>query len=86
MSSNQYNIQRILALADIYFRLTGKSAGAMSGVDMAEFYAYITQCSSPDELHKLIANKINFERAAREEFEEAHPGGWCMLPPAQRII
>ena len=86
MNGNQYNIQRFLALADFYFRITGKSAGAMSGEEMEEFYAYITQCSSPDELHKLIRNKIDLGRDAADIMENVNPGGWCMLPPEQRII
>ena len=86
MYSNQYNIQRFLALADFYFRITGKSAGAMSGVEMEEFYAYTTQCSSPDELYKLIEHKIPGARGGMERTENSHAGAWYMLPPEQRII
>ena len=86
MNGNQYNIQRFLALADFYFRITGKSAGAMSGEEMEEFYAYTTQCSSPGELHKLIEHKISGARGGMERTESSHAGTWCMLPPEQRII
>ena len=86
MNGNQYNIQRFLALADIYFRLTGKTASTMSAVEMEEFYSCITQCSVPEELHKLISNKINIGRDAVDIMENVNPGGWCMLSPEQRII
>ena len=59
MYGNHDTLQRILVLADVYFRLTGKSAGAMSGEEMEEFYAYTAQCSAPEELHNLIKIKIN---------------------------
>ncbi|MGH8120500.1 MAG: hypothetical protein ACRESK_07795 [Gammaproteobacteria bacterium] len=86
MYGNQYNIQRFLEMADIYFRLTGKTASTMSGVEMKEFYSCITQCSTPEELHKFIKNKINIGRDAVDTMENVHSGVWCMLPPAQRII
>jgi hypothetical protein len=86
MYGNQYNIQRFLALADIYFRLTGKTASTLSGVEMEEFYKCITHCSAPEDLHKLIENKINIERDGLDSMDNVHPGGWYMLPPEQRII
>ena len=86
MYGNHDTLQRILVLADVYFRLTGKSAGAMSGEEMEEFYAYTAQCSAPEELHNLIKIKINPGKDSTEGAGNFHAGGWSMLPPAQRIL
>ena len=84
MYGNQYNIQRFLEMADTYFRLTGKTASTMSGVDMEEFYSCISQCSAPEELHKFIKSNVKQDESGTRE--NVRSGGWGMLPPAQRIL
>ena len=86
MYGNQHNIQRFLELADAYFRLTGKTASTMTGMEMEEFFSCISQCSAPMELHKLVKNKTGLTREVPEAMKNEHPGGWSMLPPAQRVI
>lgn len=86
MNCNHENINRFLALSDLYFRLTGKSCGEMSGAEMEEFYALTTQCSEPDRFHKIVARKMNIKRGSMEKMEYAHAHEWSMLPPEQRII
>jgi hypothetical protein len=86
MYGDQYNIQRFLNLADTYFRLTGKRASTMSGAEMEDLYSCIAQCSTPEELHKYIKKNINVRRDDGDDMEIYNTGGWCMLPPEQRIL
>ena len=79
-------IQRFVVLADIYFRLTGKSAGDMSGEKIEGLYALVTQCSSPDKFYKLVEYKQKIEGDASERAANNPAGGWRMLPPAQRVL
>ena len=86
MHGNHDHIQRFLVLADIYFRLTGKSGGDMSGEEMEGLYALVTQCSSPDKFYKLVEYKIKIEEGASEKYANNPEGGWRILPPAQRVL
>jgi len=80
------NILRFLALAAIYFELTGKTAGTMEPEKLEEFYSCIKRYPAPEEFHKFIADKISRERNTMDEFHKVHAGGWNMLPPEQRIL
>ena len=86
MYGNHDKIQRFVVLTDIYFRLTGKSGGDMSGEEMEGLFALVTQCSSPDKFYKLVEYKKKIEDGAPERVANIPADGWRMLPPAQRVL
>ena len=86
MYGDHDNILRFLACAAIYFELTGKTANAMSPVDWEEFFACSKRSPTPEEFHKLIANKIRLQKNAMEKIDKVLAGGWSMLPPEQRVL
>jgi hypothetical protein len=86
MHSNHDKVHRFVVLADIYFRLTGKSAGDMSGEEMEGLYALVAQCSSPDKFYKLVEYKIKIEDGILERTANIPADGWRMLPPEQRVL
>ena len=47
MQPNTYNVQRFLALSDLYFRLTGKTSGDVNSHELEEFIEAINDCSPP---------------------------------------
>lgn len=47
MNTNTQNIERFLALSDLYFRLTGKTAGDMDNREMLEFLEIINDQTPP---------------------------------------
>ena len=47
MQVDHYHIQRFLALSDLYFRLTSKTASDVSSEEIEEFLKAINECSSP---------------------------------------
>ena len=47
MQTDTYNVQRFLALSDLYFRLTGKTSDDISSQELEEFIEAINDCSQP---------------------------------------
>lgn len=47
MRVDHYHIQRFLALSELYFRLTDKTASDVSSEEMKEFLEFINDCSPP---------------------------------------
>ena len=47
MQADHYRIERFLALSELYFRLTDKTASDVSSEEMEEFLEAINECSPP---------------------------------------
>jgi hypothetical protein len=86
MHADSETTQRVLALADMYWRLTGKSPDNMSGSELMKLYRISADRAPLVDLLKIVEREITANQVLRKMHECGGDHGYFMLPPSQRVI